>query len=139
MTLIGYSVGARVIFSCALELHKRYQELVKQEAASAHDTSTTATSTASSSTHPSTNDTSPPPLRSSDLLGLIDTMVIIGGPLPITPARWAKVRMMVTHRVINCFHLNDWVLWFLYRYKTYAVGVAGVVKVCTDSLDGWMC
>lgn len=47
------------------------------------------------------------------------------------------MRQVVANRLINCYSSHDWFLAFMYRSKTFEVGVAGVNAVklnehCTD-------
>lgn len=51
--------------------------------------------------------------------------------------KWQAVREVVANRLVNCYSSHDWFLAFMYRSKTFEVGVAGVNAVkfndhCTD-------
>ena len=87
VTLIGYSLGARVIYACLLSLAARRA------------------------------------------FGLVDSVVMIGAPLPSESKDWRVMRSVVGGRLVNVFSENDYVLGFLYRTSSIQLGVAGLQKV----------
>ena len=87
VTLIGYSLGARVIYSCLMNLARRRA------------------------------------------FGLIESVVIIGAPLPSSTNEWRIMRSVVSGRLVNVFSENDYVLGFLYRTSSIQYGVAGLQKI----------
>ena len=87
VTLIGYSLGARVIHACLLSLAARRA------------------------------------------FGLVDSVIMIGAPLPSDSKDWRVMRSVVGGRLINVFSENDYVLGFLYRTSSIQLGVAGLQRV----------
>jgi hypothetical protein len=87
VTLVGYSLGARVIYACLLSLAARRA------------------------------------------FGLIDSVILVGAPLPSDGKDWRVMRSVVAGRLVNVFSENDYVLGFLYRTSSIQLGVAGLQKV----------
>jgi hypothetical protein len=87
VTLIGYSLGARVIYTCLMNMAKRRA------------------------------------------FGLVESVVLIGAPMPSSTSDWRVMRSMVANRLINIYSANDYVLGFLYRTSSIQLGVAGLQKI----------
>ena len=87
VTLIGYSLGARLIYSCLMSLARRRA------------------------------------------FGLIESVVLIGAPIPSTTNDWRVMRSAVSGRLVNVYSENDYVLGFLYRTSSIQFGVAGLQKI----------
>ena len=86
VTLVGFSLGARIIYSCLLALAE------------------------------------------SKAFGLVESVVILGAPIPSHSAGWRKMRAVVTGRLVNVYSENDYILAFLYRASAIKFGVAGIQK-----------
>ena len=87
VTLIGYSLGARLIYSCLMSLARRRA------------------------------------------FGLIESVVLVGAPIPSTTNDWRVMRSVVSGRLVNVFSEYDYVLGFLYRTSSIQYGVAGLQKI----------
>lgn len=87
VTLIGYSLGARVIYSCLNELADR------------------------------------------KAFGLVESVCLMGAPVPSDPINWRRIRSVVSGRVINVYSTNDFLLAFLYRTNNLQYGVAGLQAI----------
>ncbi|MCJ1330843.1 hypothetical protein MMC10_007530 [Thelotrema lepadinum] len=87
VTLVGYSLGARVIYSCLLSLAARRA------------------------------------------FGLVESVVLIGAPVPAEGKDWRAMRSVVGGRLVNVYSTNDYVLGFLYRTSSIQLGVAGLQRV----------
>ncbi|KAJ5098164.1 hypothetical protein N7532_005165 [Penicillium argentinense] len=87
VTLIGYSLGSRLIFSCLQSLSKR------------------------------------------GAYGLVESVIMMGSPIPSNEEHWRRVRSVVSGRVVNVYSENDSVLAFLYRTSSFQLGVAGLQVV----------
>lgn len=93
VTLIGYSLGARVIYACLRALAER------------------------------------------KAFGLVDTVVLIGAPVPSNTAHWQMMRSVVAGKLFNVHSENDYILGFLYRSTSLQLGIAGLQAVGAD-IDG---
>ncbi|GAP87990.2 putative transmembrane and coiled-coil domain-containing protein [Rosellinia necatrix] len=87
VTLVGYSLGARVVWACLRALADRRA------------------------------------------FGLVDSVVLIGAPVPSSPAHWAAARSVVAGRLVNVHSANDYVLGLLHRGTSLQLGVAGLQAV----------
>lgn len=87
VTLIGYSLGARVIYTCL-------QALAERRA-----------------------------------FGIVESAVMLGGPLPADTVDWRRMRSVVSGRLVNVYSVNDYVLGFLYRTSSIQLGVAGLQAI----------
>jgi hypothetical protein len=93
VTLIGYSLGARVIYSCLRVLAER------------------------------------------KAFGLVDTVVLIGAPVPSNLVHWQMMRSVVAGKLFNVHSENDYILGFLYRSTSLQLGIAGLQSVGAE-IDG---
>lgn len=87
VSLVGYSLGGRVIYSCLLALAER------------------------------------------KAFGLIDSVVVMGAPMPSDAADWRTLRSVISGRFVNVFSENDYILAFLYRTSSVQLGIAGTQAV----------
>ncbi|KAE9372163.1 DUF726-domain-containing protein, partial [Stipitochalara longipes BDJ] len=87
VTLIGYSLGSRVIYSCLRSLAER------------------------------------------KAFGLIESVVLIGSPVPSTSDNWRAMRSVVSGKIYNVYSNNDYILAFLYRATSIQLGVAGLQAI----------
>ncbi|GKT91797.1 LOW QUALITY PROTEIN: transmembrane and coiled-coil domain-containing protein [Colletotrichum tofieldiae] len=87
VTLVGYSLGARVIYSCLRSLAER------------------------------------------QAFGLVDTVVLIGAPVPSNREHWQVLRSVVSDRIVNVYSETDYILGFLYRTTSLQLGIAGLQEV----------
>ncbi|KAI0111276.1 hypothetical protein GGR51DRAFT_509562 [Nemania sp. FL0031] len=90
VTLIGYSLGARVIYACLRALAERRA------------------------------------------FGLIDTVVLIGAPVPSNRGHWEMMRSVVAGKLFNVHSRNDYILGFLYRSTSLQLGIAGLSAVGSE-------
>ncbi|KAK6072852.1 hypothetical protein SCUP515_07177 [Seiridium cupressi] len=93
VTLVGYSLGARVIYCCLREMAER------------------------------------------KAFGLIDTVVLIGAPVPSNPRHWQMMRTVVSGKLFNVYSENDYILAFLYRTTSAQLGIAGLQPI-SDEVEG---
>lgn len=85
ITLIGFSLGARVIFYALLELAKQKQ------------------------------------------FGIVQDVFLLGATLTVSQKQWCETRSVISGRYVNAYAKNDWVLNYLFRASSGAVGtVAGL-------------
>lgn len=87
VTLLGYSLGARVIYSCLNELADR------------------------------------------KAFGLVESVCLMGAPVPSDPVTWRRIRSVVAGRLVNVYSTNDYLLAFLYRANSLQYGIAGLQAI----------
>ncbi|KAK8050978.1 hypothetical protein PG993_002363 [Apiospora rasikravindrae] len=87
VTLIGYSMGSRVIYACLNELANR------------------------------------------NAFGLVESVCLIGAPVPSDTVSWRRIRSVVPGRIVNVYSTKDYLLGYLYRTSSLQLGVAGLQTV----------
>jgi Protein of unknown function (DUF726) len=92
VSLVGYSLGGRVIHACLKTLAER------------------------------------------KAFGLIDSVVVMGAPMPSDSQDWKVMRSVVMGRLVNVYSEKDYILGFLYRTSSIQFGVAGLQAV--EGVDG---
>ncbi|KAI1392667.1 DUF726-domain-containing protein [Hypoxylon trugodes] len=93
VTLVGYSLGARVIYACLRSLADR------------------------------------------QAFGLVDTVVLIGAPVPSNPIHWQMMRTVVSGKLFNVYSENDYILGFLYRATSLQLGIAGLQAIGGNGIE----
>ena len=93
VTLVGFSLGARVIFECCRELSRRRR------------------------------------------FDVIESVVLMGAPVPSDERDWRCVRAVCSDRVVNCYSESDLVLAYLYRSASIQFGIAGLQKVAVAGVE----
>ena len=109
VTLVGYSLGALVIFTCLQELARSalngsgYPELAGNQSVEDLSEELSETSSVNNS-------------DSNSLFGIIENVLLMGLPTHLpAPSVWNQLRLLVSGRFIHCYSRSDWVLKFLYR------------------------
>ncbi|KAF9893661.1 hypothetical protein FE257_009829 [Aspergillus nanangensis] len=87
VTLMGYSLGSRVIYSCLQNLAKR------------------------------------------NAYGLVESVVLMGSPVPSGTQEWRRLRSVVSGRLVNAYSENDTVLALMYRTSSLQLDIAGLEPV----------
>ncbi|KAI1378562.1 DUF726-domain-containing protein [Hypoxylon crocopeplum] len=90
VTLVGYSLGARVIWACLRVLADR------------------------------------------KAFGLVDSVVLIGAPIPSNTVHWQMMRTVVSGKLFNVYSEHDYILGFLYRTTSMQLGIAGLQAIGGD-------
>ena len=98
VTLIGYSMGARLVFHCLLELSR-------------------AAATGGIDCDPS--------LAGGGNGAIVENAVLLGAPVAAHPARWAMARRAVAGRLVNGYSRSDWILGVVFRASSGFVRPAG--------------
>lgn len=139
VTLVGYSLGALVIFTCLQELARgalnddnSTDSVIDEEL----NTVNTSLSDFSLSTDdPMSLDVSESSSNNSTVVdktispfGIIENVLLMGLPTHLpAPSVWSQLRLLVSGRFIHCYSKSDWVLKFLYRTSSpTASGIAGL-------------
>lgn len=128
VTLVGYSFGARIIYSCVKELI-RYQTLweewqeqqtrLKQDKHKNEKRDSSDGDDFASMRDPSS---------------ILEDVVLMGLPKAFRGHEWESFRSVVAGRLVNCFSQKDLMLSLMYRYKR--LNVQGVCGTGPISLTG---
>lgn len=119
LTLIGYSMGARLIFLALEKLSKEGGQLTYIKKDKVNETQ-------------KQKDES-----KNDVNGIIMDVILLGTPVPTNRKRWNNVRKIVSGRLINCYSSTDWTLNFLYRSTKTTLKVAGLSPVKVDFVENY--
>ena len=87
ITLIGFGLAARVIYTCLMNLAERR------------------------------------------VFTLVDSAILIGGPIPSEGNVWVSMKSVTAGRLVNVYSENDTLLGFMYRTGSHQFGVAGLQPV----------
>ena len=63
------------------------------------------------------------------LFGLIDSVVIMGAPVPSESRVWLTLKSVVSGRLVNVYSERDYLLGFLNRFSNTHFGIAGLQEV----------
>lgn len=107
VTLIGFSLGARVIFHALIAMSKR--ENYKGNQCFYLQ-----------------------PLLNTKSLGIVEDVVLLGAPVSASPKQWAQISQVCGGRIINGYCTTDWLLKFLYRTMSVQFSIAGTSPVNTQ-------
>ena len=138
MTLVGYSLGARVIYYCLIELWNYTFELnmKKQEEESFLSWYRSRRNHNDSNGRPKENMTAEEIEKAKYLChSIVDSVYLLGSPVESDPLNWAKIKAMTAGRVINGYCQTDWVLSFLFRASTISNKIAGLQKVEVEGVE----
>jgi hypothetical protein len=137
VSLVGFSFGARVIFSCLLEL-ARHQTIWEDQETQANDDALS-------------NDVAPEVklnrarralswmnhrVRGKRIAerveykrepaSIVEDVVLIGLPMRIERKEWIACRELIAGRLVNCYNKNDWILSYMINIRCWN----GVNKAC---------
>ena len=127
VTLVGYSLGALVIFTCLQELARTALNELADFNASVDDLSLGG-SESSANTADRLNNLSQTYQPALNTFGIIENVLLMGLPTHLpAPSVWNQLRLLVSGRFIHCYSQSDWVLKFLYRTSSpTASDIAGL-------------
>lgn len=83
--LVGFSMGARVIFACLQELAREHRKWEEEQAKRSPKQQQQAAA------------------MGSPAAGLVHTAVLLGTPVSCAEAQWRRARAMVADRLVNCY------------------------------------
>jgi hypothetical protein len=159
VTLVGYSFGGRVIYSCLGEL-ARYQKLwekQQQEPVSASDgkketkgkTSSKSTARVTSAT---VSEMGQEGVTEEELLeqqqeedeasipvepaSIVEDAILIGTPIHMNPLAWSTCRAIVSGRLVNVYSRKDRMLTYMFQYKHLKGALKPVCGTCTVPVPG---
>jgi hypothetical protein len=139
VSLVGFSFGARVIFSCLLELvrhqarweqqqrpkdtKKPEEEQQQQEVERKKLPKWMSKMKMKSKKNDSDSETFQ---YDREPASLIEDVVLIGLPRLVDIKEWIAARELVGGRLINCYNKNDWILSYMINLRCWK----GVSKTC---------
>lgn len=61
--------------------------------------------------------------------GLVESVVMMGAPVPSESRVWLTLKSVVSGRLVNVYSEHDYLLGFLYRFSNTQFGVAGLQEI----------
>jgi len=131
LTIVSYSIGCFVIFSCLQEL-KRLCDL-KSEREALNESKNEEEDDEEEDL--SEDEILIKDISSSDFFGMISTVVIMGSPTTNNPKEWIPLLPFINNRLINCYSQYDLILALIYRYERWKIRVAGTSPISVKSTN----
>ena len=91
VTLMGYSMGARVIYKCLKEFTRKQNEWLKKSKTER--------------------------MNAREPASIIEDVVFMGLPNHYNGKTWTEIRDVVAGRLVNCYSRKDFVLTFMFQMK----------------------
>jgi len=141
VTLVGYSFGALVIYSCLMELAKYQEEwFERQKDVMAQHARHSEKNTKKPSLKQKLKQTKK---GEKNQLGfdlepasIIEDVVFMGLPKYLNLKKWEKCREIVSGRLVNVYCCNDKILMLLFRYKNLKGSYKPICGTCAVAVPG---
>jgi hypothetical protein len=131
VSLVGYSMGARIIYVCLKEL-ARYQE--KWEEMRELDAKKAASGEKNKSDRSIVQDFGVENMR--EPASILEDVILMGMPNHLSLKSWYLARQLVAGRLVNCYSRKDLVLALMFRYKRMTTGWRKVCGTCAIDVPG---
>lgn len=70
--------------------------------------------------------------------GLIESVVMMGAPIPSESRVWLTLKSVVSGRLVNVYSEHDYLLGFLCRFSNIQFGIAGLQDIQgADGVENW--
>ena len=137
VTLVGFSMGARVIYSCLKELAK-YQEKWEDARGAHPQTATTVrrTKKQQSADKKQADDNIKMFEGMREPASIVEDAIIMGLPNHMNLTSWEACRQVVGGRVINCYSRKDLILSLMFQSKKITSGLKKVCGTCAIDVPG---
>lgn len=146
VTLVGYSFGARTIYSCLKELarlQEKWEDFHEDEQKALPKSSVPHTTGTSEEFNESDKNFFK---YMREPASIVEDVVLMGMPNRLSLNSWKNCRRIVAGRLVNCFSQRDWILSLMFQLKrmgfktvcgTCPVDVPGVENIdVTDLVQG---
>uniref|UniRef100_A0A7S1CY39 DUF726 domain-containing protein n=1 Tax=Cyclophora tenuis TaxID=216820 RepID=A0A7S1CY39_CYCTE len=131
VTLVGYSMGARAIYSCLKELAK-YQEkweTMREKAAKEEEMNKKR----GKSSRTKTDDEM---VNMREPASVVEDVILMGLPNHLSLKSWKACRQVVSGRLVNCYSKKDMILTLMFQYKRLRVAWKPVCGTCAVKVPG---
>ncbi|KAL3913966.1 MAG: hypothetical protein SGILL_006283 [Bacillariaceae sp.] len=105
--LLGYSFGARVVYSCLMELAK-HQTIWEEQQQPGNNRFVTSLKSNGKERIKYTREPA----------SIVQDVILMGAPLFVSRSKLRLARHLVAGRFVNCFSRNDWILSLMFQYKS---------------------
>mmetsp|Transcript_15837 Transcript_15837/g.18275 ORF Transcript_15837/g.18275 Transcript_15837/m.18275 type:complete len:332 (+) Transcript_15837:2120-3115(+) len=136
VTLIGYSMAARTIYSCLKEL-ARYQEKWEEMRETKTNSTTIPNKNNNNKRRTQNNNNKKNELENMrEPASILEDVILMGMPNHLSLRSWYLARQLVAGRLINCYSKKDLILTLMFRFKRLAGGLRPVVGTCAIDVPG---
>ncbi|CAB9528307.1 Transmembrane and coiled-coil domain-containing protein 4 [Seminavis robusta] len=129
VTLVGFSFGARAIYSCLKEL-ARYQEKWETSRENSRNNKTGGGDGATGDKKDQYSWTSREPAS------IVEDVIVMGLPNHLSLSSWRACRQIVGGRIVNCYSRKDLILSLMFQLKRLAGGLRPVCGTCPVNVPG---
>lgn len=137
VTLIGYSFGARAIYSCLNELSKYQDEWEEKRRQTPKESPTKNGEFDEGVGVERRNKDSPTDIElDCEPACVVEDVVLMGTPRHLDHPTWQKCRQIVAGRLVNVYSRKDKILSYMFRYKRLTGGLKPVCGTCTVAVPG---
>lgn len=125
VTLLGYSFGARVVYSCLKELARLQDEWAEyREEKESSRVRTAVQQHRFAKLERQFNGMREP-------CSIVEDAIIMGLPNHLSVSSWRACRLVVAGRLVNCYSTKDLILSLMFQAKRFSPGVQTILKpVC---------
>lgn len=120
VTLVGYSFGARIIYSCLKEL-ARYQEEWEQYQELLEEINTTG-NRGRYQDHRRLSRYKEKMKGMREPASIVEDAIFLGLPNHLSLSSWTACRQIVAGRLVNCYSNNDLILSLMFQAKRFSGG-----------------
>lgn len=113
ITLIGYSFGGRIVYSCLKEL-ARHQEIWENQQESSSDEPGSSVRVSAAGADVEKDDIIK---YSREPATIVEDAILMGTPKFVDKESWVQFRRIVAGRLVNCYSTKDWVLSLIFQAK----------------------
>ena len=133
VTLVGFSFGARAIYSCLKEMAKYQEKWYKYQ-----DEIQNKNGRSSRRASQMDSDDTEPLSEMREPASIIEDVVIMGLPNHLSIASWKACRQVVSGRLINCFSQKDLILSLMFQFKRLGLKpVCGTLPVSVPGVENF--
>jgi len=132
VTLIGYSMGARIIYACLKELaryQEKWEEMREAKSVDSIKINSSVQKARGSKPHKDLESMREP-------ASIIEDVILMGMPNHLSRKSWYLARQLVAGRLVNCYSKKDLILALMFRYKRLSGGFRQVCGTCAIDVPG---
>jgi len=129
VTLIGYSLGARMIFKALLILAERQAKAKTEHTIEFEDDDNKERE---KEKEKKKKDKKTPKIwddGKDEAQGMVMDVILMGAPVTSDTSVWEQVRSVVSGRLINVYSHTDWILRMLCRTNELSYSLAGIQEI----------
>jgi len=140
ISLVGYSLGARVIYKCLRELtrhQEKWEEQQRHKQNSMKGSRMSIIDQERSQVTTKSNDGDKEEITYvREPASIVEDVILMGCPLSVNLESWASCKEVIAGRFVNCFSREDMILTLMFRYKNIKSVFATVGGIAPVNISG---